>query len=114
MNLLPHLSFQLPIDDDLLFSRDFTVEKFNRDIFIIEMESPNVLLLRPIQNNSRLGKYPGSFRLAELYHDHIESNYTYDLIVLPTSLISKYYGVKPILIFLELSIIKHSVFISIS
>ncbi len=54
MYLLCHLSFELPIDDDLLFSRELAIEKFNRDILVIEMESPNVLLLRSIQNNSHV------------------------------------------------------------
>ena len=49
MYLLCHLSFELPVDDDFLFSRELTIEKFNRDIFIVKVESPDVLLLCPIQ-----------------------------------------------------------------
>ena len=44
------VSLGLPINDDFFLARHFTVEKFYGHIFASKVESPNILLLGPVEN----------------------------------------------------------------
>ena len=43
-----HLSLELPVDDDLLFARQFAVEQLDGDVFAIKVEPPDELLFSAI------------------------------------------------------------------
>lgn len=88
--LLLHLSFKLAIEHDFLLVAHLRIEQFHSHVLALDLEPPNELLLRPAQSN----------RHTRYNNTEVEQvkGCTYDLILLPTSLISKYCGTKLILI----------------
>ena len=69
-HLLFHFCFEFSIDHEPFLLARFWVEKFDADVDAFQLESPNVLLLRPRKGNETLSKKKSDLRF-DMYADFI-------------------------------------------